>query len=126
MPVSDEERQRLYEEEKTREEIREQLRRERNEGKPKLTKSSEDKVLFGVAGGLAEHFNVDPLLVRLGFIVLSLGEGVGLLLYIALALIIPPQSKMGPNLIGIVVVAAILAVILGVMSSTVAILQFLF
>lgn len=126
MPISDEERQRLYEEEKAREEIREQLRRERTEGRPKLTKSSEDKVLFGVAGGLAEHFDVDPLLVRLGFVALCFVDGIGLLLYVVLAIIMHPRSNLGPNLIGIMAIGIILVVILGVMSSTAAVFRFLF
>ena len=131
MTVSDEERQKLYEEEKAREEIREQLKRERREGErsdeaPRLTKSTEDKVLFGVAGGIAEHFKVDPIIVRLGFVVLCFVDGLGLLMYFVLALIMPPRSNIGPNMIGLVMIAAMLVVILGVMSSTVAFFRFFF
>ena len=131
MPLSDEERQKLYEEEKAREEIREQLRRERREeGRsdeaPRLTKSTEDKVMFGVAGGIAEHFKVDSMLVRLGFIVLCFVDGLGLLLYFGLALILPPRSNYGPNLIGIMAISIIVVVLLGLMSFTVSVFRFLF
>ena len=126
MTVSYEERQRLYQEEKAREEISEQLRRERSEDRPKLTKSSKDKVLFGVAGGLAEHFDIDPLLVRLGFVALCFADGIGLLLYAVLAFIMHPRSTVGPNLIGFLAIAIVLVVMLGVLSSTVAVFRFIF
>ena len=41
-------------------------------------------MVAGVAGGLAEYFNVDPTLIRLLFVVMSLAGGPGLLLYIIL------------------------------------------
>ena len=92
MALSDDERQRIYEEEKARQEIREQLQRERSERRPKLRKSRNDKVLFGVAGGLAEHFDIDPLLVRLSFVALCFVNGVGLVAYLALAILLPSQD----------------------------------
>jgi phage shock protein C len=49
-------------------------------------------MLFGVAGGLAEYLDVDPTLVRLGFVVaLIFGHVLTLALYLAAALIIPTQ-----------------------------------
>ena len=59
---------------------------------PKLHKSSKDKVLFGVAGGLAEYFNVEPVLVRLAFVLLAFANGAGLLIYIVLAIILPKEE----------------------------------
>ncbi|MCH8108410.1 MAG: PspC domain-containing protein, partial [Chloroflexi bacterium] len=38
----------------------------------RLVKST-DKKLFGVAGGVAEYFDIDPILVRVGFVVLCVG-----------------------------------------------------
>lgn len=38
----------------------------------RLYKSSDSKILSGVLGGIGEYFNVDPTLVRLGFVVLTL------------------------------------------------------
>jgi len=53
----------------------------------KLTRSSSDRVIFGVCGGLGKYFKVDPLLFRLGFLVLVLGGGSGILLYILLTIL---------------------------------------
>ncbi len=55
----------------------------------KLIRSSSEKMLFGVAGGLAEYLGVDPVLVRLFFVLFALSTGWGLIAYIALALIMP-------------------------------------
>ena len=55
----------------------------------KLYKSSTDKKLAGVCGGLAEYFNIDSTLVRLGWVVFGLLGGSGLLAYIIAAIIIP-------------------------------------
>ena len=57
----------------------------------RLTKSSHDRVLAGVCGGIAEHFEWDPTLVRAGYVLLSiLSTGFpGLLVYIVLAFVMP-------------------------------------
>src|SRR5687768_13562718 len=46
-----------------------------------LTKSPNDRVIAGVAGGLGEYFGLDPVLFRIGFVVLSVAGGSGLALY---------------------------------------------
>ena len=46
-----------------------------------LTKSANDRVIAGVAGGLGEYFGLDPVLFRIGFVVLSVAGGSGLALY---------------------------------------------
>ena len=61
-----------------------------------LTRSSSDKYLAGVSGGLAEHFDVDPNLVRVGWIVATLFTGVAIFAYLAIALIVPSDDRM-PN-----------------------------
>jgi len=48
-----------------------------------------DKKLFGVCSGLGDYFDVDPTLVRAGFVLAFLAVGTGLLLYIILAIIMP-------------------------------------
>lgn len=48
-----------------------------------------DKKLFGVCSGLAEYFNVDPLLIRVLFVFAFIAFGSGLLLYIILAIVLP-------------------------------------
>ncbi|MDO8750847.1 MAG: PspC domain-containing protein [Dehalococcoidia bacterium] len=55
----------------------------------RVRKSSLDKMLFGVAGGLAEYFNIDPVLVRLAFVLSIFAGGVGIIAYIVLAIIMP-------------------------------------
>ncbi len=59
----------------------------------KLYRSRTNKMLGGVCGGLGEYFNVDPTLVRIGFVLLALPGGLpGVLPYIILWVIIPKQS----------------------------------
>lgn len=57
----------------------------------KLYKSSTDKKLAGVCGGIAEYFNIDSTLVRLCWVVFSLLGGSGLLAYIIAAIIMPDR-----------------------------------
>ena len=57
----------------------------------KLYESSTDKKLAGVCGGIAEYFNIDSTLVRLGWVVFSLLGGSGLLAYIIAAIIMPDR-----------------------------------
>ena len=59
----------------------------------RLYKSNKNKVLCGVCGGIAEYFNVDPTLVRLGWIVFCALGGSGLLAYIIAAVIIPNHPE---------------------------------
>ena len=59
----------------------------------KLYKSSTDKKLAGVCGGIAEYFGIDSTLVRLGWVVFSLLGGSGLLAYILAAIIIPRDDS---------------------------------
>lgn len=60
----------------------------------KLYKSSKNKIIGGVCGGFGEYFNIDPTLVRLGFVGLCIVAGGGLLAYI-IALIIIPDAPAG-------------------------------
>ena len=59
----------------------------------RLTRSETDKRLGGVAGGIAEYFNIDPTLVRIGFVVAAF-MGWGLLAY-AILWIVLPQGQPG-------------------------------
>ncbi len=52
-------------------------------------RSRDARMIAGVCGGIGEYFDLDPGLVRLGWIVLSLMGGGGILAYILAALIIP-------------------------------------
>ncbi len=55
----------------------------------RLYRINEGKKIAGVCGGLAEYFEIDPTLIRLGWAVVSCFVPVGILAYIAAALIIP-------------------------------------
>ncbi|MCH8224794.1 MAG: PspC domain-containing protein [Chloroflexi bacterium] len=62
----------------------------------RLVKST-DKKLFGVAGGVAEYFDIDPILVRVGFVVLCVGFFfLGLVAYVALAIMMPSPAAESP------------------------------
>ncbi|QOX65218.1 PspC domain-containing protein [Anoxybacterium hadale] len=55
----------------------------------KLYKSSNDKVLAGVCGGIGEYFAIDSVIVRLLWVVFTLMGGAGLIAYIIAAIIMP-------------------------------------
>lgn len=57
--------------------------------KKKLYKSNTNKMLEGVCGGIAEYFDIDPTIVRLGWVVFFALGGSGILAYIIAAIIIP-------------------------------------
>ena len=63
----------------------------------KLYRSREDRWIAGVCGGLAEHFNIDPILVRIGFIFVSVVYGFGLFLYIILAIFVEENPYQSPR-----------------------------
>jgi phage shock protein PspC (stress-responsive transcriptional regulator) len=58
----------------------------------RLYRARQDRILFGVCAGLGEYFEVDPVLIRLGFVVITLAGGAGVLAYIILALVLPEQD----------------------------------
>jgi len=59
----------------------------------KLTRSEKDRYLGGVAGGLAEYFEIDASLIRLAFILLFVFGGSGLFLYLLAWIFIPASSN---------------------------------
>ncbi len=62
----------------------------------RLSKSRTNRVIDGVCGGLAEYLGIDPLLVRLGFIILALLNGIGVLVYILLMIVLPRSDRTAP------------------------------
>lgn len=62
----------------------------------KLYKSTKDKKLCGVCGGIAKYFNMDSTLVRLGLVALCLFAGGGVLAYIIAAIVIPEEPTDAP------------------------------
>ena len=59
----------------------------------RLYKIEQGKKLAGVCGGISEYFDVDPTLVRIGWVIASLAFGCGLLAYIICAIIMPNKSE---------------------------------
>ncbi|NIM94607.1 MAG: PspC domain-containing protein [Anaerolineales bacterium] len=55
----------------------------------RLYRSTEDRWLAGVCGGIGEYFSLDPTIVRLLFILIAFAFGGGILVYLLLWLIIP-------------------------------------
>lgn len=64
----------------------------------RLMRSETDKMIAGVCGGVAAYLGVDPVLVRLAFVVLSLASGVGLAMYIILWIVMPTESRVPPEI----------------------------
>lgn len=58
-----------------------------------LRRHTSDRVIGGVAGGIGDYFNVDPLLIRIGFVGLIIFGGAGLVLYLVAWLLMPAQGQ---------------------------------
>ncbi len=59
----------------------------------RLERSSSDRMLTGVCGGLGRYFDLNPTVFRVGFVVLTLLGGAGVLVYLAAALVMPGAGK---------------------------------
>jgi len=59
----------------------------------RLERSRSDRMLAGVSGGLARYFDIHPAFYRVGFVVLTLIGGAGILIYAAAALVIPDEGE---------------------------------
>jgi phage shock protein PspC (stress-responsive transcriptional regulator)/predicted membrane protein len=85
----------------------------------RFTRSSTDKLIGGVAGGLGRYFGVDPILFRIAFVVLTFAGGVGVLAYIGLLAFVPADD--GPaggagrsgNLVAAIALGLLAIVLLG-------------
>lgn len=64
-------------------------------GERKLLRNLDGKIIAGVSTGLASYFNIDKVFVRLGFVGLTVFNGVGILLYIVLWIIMPTINQQG-------------------------------
>src|SRR4051795_12844549 len=58
----------------------------------KLTRSTTDKHVAGVAGGLGRYFGIDPVIFRVGFGAATLVSGIGLIAYLALVAFLPKDD----------------------------------
>jgi phage shock protein PspC (stress-responsive transcriptional regulator) len=59
----------------------------------RLERSRSDRIVAGVSGGLARYFDIHPAFYRVGFVVLTLIGGAGILIYIAAALVMPDEGE---------------------------------
>lgn len=59
--------------------------------RPTVRRSRRNRMLAGVAGGVAEHLGLDPFVVRLAFIVLALAAGFGVVGYLLLWVLVPSE-----------------------------------
>jgi phage shock protein PspC (stress-responsive transcriptional regulator) len=59
----------------------------------RLERSRSEKMLAGVCGGLGRYFDIAPAVFRLGFVVLTLLGGAGILVYIAAVLVMPKEGE---------------------------------
>ncbi|HNP87078.1 MAG: PspC domain-containing protein [Chloroflexi bacterium SZAS-1] len=62
---------------------------------PRLMRSRTEVIVAGVCGGLAEYFAIDPVIVRLIFVLVTLTSGLGLLIYPILWLVMPKAGATG-------------------------------
>jgi phage shock protein C len=65
----------------------------------RLYRSSTQKMIAGVCGGLGEYFEIDPTLVRIVYVLVTIATGVllGLALYVMLWLIVPSEASVGKS-----------------------------
>ena len=61
--------------------------------KKRLYRTEEGNKVFGVCGGIAEYFDVDPTLIRVAWVILALCCGTGILAYFICALCMPKKSE---------------------------------
>jgi phage shock protein PspC (stress-responsive transcriptional regulator) len=59
----------------------------------RLERSRSDRMLAGVSGGLANYFEIHPAFYRVGFVVLTLLGGAGLLIYLVAAIVMPDEGE---------------------------------
>ena len=58
----------------------------------RLKRSTSERMIAGVAGGLADYLNMDPTLVRLILVLLALAGGPGILIYLILWVVMPEDT----------------------------------
>ena len=59
----------------------------------RLTRSNDDKVIAGVCGGLAAYLDIDPVWVRLAFVILLFATGIGFPMYLILWIVMPREDS---------------------------------
>jgi len=64
----------------------------------RLTRSTTDSVIGGVAGGIGRHLNVDPLAIRITFVILTFAGGLGIVAYLLCLIFVPTDDPSAPPL----------------------------
>ncbi len=59
----------------------------------RLYRSRDDRLIFGVCGGIAKYFNIDPVIVRIIAVLLVFASGAGVIAYIIMAIVVPLESS---------------------------------
>lgn len=84
----------------------------------RLYRSRTDKVIGGVAGGLGDYLGIDPIWARIGFVLLAVTGGSGVLIYLIMWLLIPeapegyqPAESHKGSVPGIAIVGVVLMVV---------------
>ena len=62
----------------------------------RLYRSKYDRMIWGVCGGLAKYFNVDPAIIRVIMVLLIFAHGLGIVAYVILAIITPIEPSESP------------------------------
>ncbi len=64
----------------------------------RLYRSRKEKILGGVCGGIAEYFNIDPILVRMAAVLLALiSMGAAIVVYIIMWIVVPERPAIKPE-----------------------------
>lgn len=61
--------------------------------KKKILTKGKNPMFLGVCDGLGEYLNIDPTIIRLGTVLFSLFYGVGIIMYLAGAILMPPADE---------------------------------
>ncbi len=59
----------------------------------KIYRSDKNRILGGVCGGIGDYFDIDPVLIRLVFVLLTIAGGAGVLVYVISWIIIPEEPE---------------------------------
>src|SRR5688500_4864351 len=66
-------------------------------GPKRFERSSTDRIIGGVCGGLGRYFGIDATLVRIGMVALALLGGTGLIVYAAALILVPTDGEVAPG-----------------------------
>ncbi|MCC6964496.1 MAG: PspC domain-containing protein [candidate division Zixibacteria bacterium] len=66
----------------------------------RLYRSTQSRVIAGVCGGIGEYFDIDPVLIRIGAVILTFAHGIGLIAYVVAWIAMPklrPETVVEPQ-----------------------------